>query len=288
MTKSHASFSFFTVHFNTSASRAYYNVVRSAPSLIFSLFSLAIFWPRIQMAFEFSSAAGNAWFSQQFCYSLVAWCALGIIATLFWLLVVVFPHAVFMKLVNWCVTLRTAAWYCTLPGFLFLYIKVTSITCYMNMHIFLFTLLGGLVLLFLAGVYSFRLYSLCRVTADMQKTLSCGVSDQAFGYSFNMTAANLFLAAAALFAADLMSDYSFISAMLSSPYSYMLEALNAWMDVLTSSVEVCILDYYFDIPWVAILTAVSNIPMISVYKRYMKASQEPSLQTSVEIVEKET
>lgn len=277
MTKVRASFNPFVSRFSSSTAKRYYQVVRSVPSLIFSLLCLILVWPRVEVFSSFSEIAGIAshWFAQQFCYSFAAWSGFGVICLLFWLLTATFPYAVFMRLTHWCVVLRTISWYCTLPGFLLMYIKVTSTTCYMNMQIFLVTLIGGLLLLFLAGVYSFRLYSLCRITSDMEKTLACGTSDQAFGFSFNMTAANIALAAAALFAASFMSDYAFIARIMEAPYAHMLEALNTWMDILTSSFEICVFDYYFTIPWIACCTAAVNIPMIFIYKKYMKATQEP-------------
>lgn len=258
-----------------SALDAYRQLFRSLPSILLTLPCLALVWPRIQMCREFigTITPASKWFAAQFCYSLAGWCILGLAVLAAWLLLMVFRSTVFMKLTHVFVVLRTAAWYFSLPGFLFLYIAVTSKTCYMNMHVFLVTLIGGLLLLLLAGVYAFRLYALCRITADMGETLATGSSAYAFGYSFNMTAANIILAAAALFAADYMSDYRFLAMMFQSPYAEMLQALNAWASIQTSSFEISIGQFYLEIPWVALVTAFINIPMIYFYNRYMKASQ---------------
>lgn len=271
--------------FDSPVSMAYYQVIRSIPSLIFTLLHFVLVWPRIQMITEFVRIADAAahWFGKQFVYSLTIWCILGIAVLLFWSLMMLFPRAGVMKAIHALVILRTAAWYCSLPGAFVLYIKVTSVTCYLNMHIFLVTLIGGLVLLLLAGVYAFRLYSLCRITSDMEKTLATGTAPHAFGYSINMVATNIALAAAALFAADYLSDYFFLPMFFQAPHVDMLHALNAWVEIQTTAFEVCIVDYYFDVPWIALVSAAVNIPMVLVYWKYMKASQirpEPEEETN--------
>lgn len=261
-----------------SAAGSYRRLTRSVSSILMSLLCLILVWPRIQMFRELVGAVTPAsnWFAAQFCYSLAGWCILGLAVLGSWLMMMAFRSTVFMKLTRVFVALRTAAWYCSLPGFLFLYIAVTSKTCYMDMNVFLVTMIGGLLLLILAGVYAFRLYALCRITADMGDTLATGSSAYAFGYSFNMTAANIVLAAAALFAADYMSDYRFLAMMFKTPYAEMLQALNAWMSIQCTSWEISIGQFYLDIPWVAIVTAATNIPLIFLYKQYMKASQLPA------------
>lgn len=228
--------------FTSPVSVAYCQVIRSIPSLIFALLHVALIWPRIQMISEFVRVAANAahWFGTQFVYSLTVWCILGMAVLLFWIVMMLFPRAGIMKAIHVLMILRTAAWYCVLPGAFVLYIKVTSVTCYLNMHIFLVTLIGGLVLLLLAGVYAFRLFSLCKIASDMHETLSTGTPPHAFGYSINMVATNVALAAAALFAADYMSDYVFLPMFFQAPHVDMLHALNAWMEIQTTALEVCI------------------------------------------------
>lgn len=263
------------VRFTSPVSMAYCQVIRSIPSLIFALLHFVLIWPRIQMVSEFLRIADAAahWFGKLFVYSLTTWCILGIVVLLFWVLMMFIPRTVIMKTIRILVFLRTAAWYCVFPGAFVLYIKVTSVTCYLNMHIFLVTLIGGLVLLLLAGVYAFRLFSLCKITADMDETLSTGTPPHAFGYSINMVATNIALAAAALFAADYMSDYAFLPMFFQAPHVDMLLALKSWAEIQSTVFEVCIFEYYFDIPWISLISAAVNLPMLLLYWKYMKASQ---------------